>query len=240
LGKKSGSKALKRTMAPNFWRITKKEKRFVTKPSPGPHSSKLSIPIVVLLRDVLNLTNTYSETKIVIRDGGVIVDGCVRKDYNYSVGLMDVVEIPKLNSIYRLVPSKRLIEPIKISKSEKNIKLCKILGKKSLSKDVFQYSLHDGRNINLTSNEANVGSTMKIEIPSQKVKKILDLKTNNLVVLIGGQNKGKIGKITNISPSSFSRPKMLEIDVNDTKIEVQSKFALVIGENQSELNLIGE
>ena len=81
---------------------------------------------------------------------------------------------------------------------------------------------------------------MKIEIPSQKVKKILDLKTNNLVVLIGGQNKGKIGKITNISPSSFSRPKMLEIDVNDTKFEVQSKFALVIGENQSELNLIGE
>ena len=81
---------------------------------------------------------------------------------------------------------------------------------------------------------------MKIEIPSQKVKKILDLKTNNLVVLIGGQNKGKIGKITNIGPSSFSRPKMLEIDVNDTKIEVQSKFALVIGENQSELDLIGE
>ena len=113
MGKKSGSKALKRTMAPNFWRITKKEKRFVTKPSPGPHSSKLSIPIVVLLRDVLNLTNTYSETKIVIRDGGVIVDGCVRKDYNYSVGLMDVVELDGVKEIYRMIPKNGiLLKPI--------------------------------------------------------------------------------------------------------------------------------
>ena len=66
MGKKSGSKILKRTMSPTFWQIERKNKRFVTKPSSGPHPSKLSIPLTVLLRDILKLTKTYAETKIII------------------------------------------------------------------------------------------------------------------------------------------------------------------------------
>ena len=49
----SGSKKLKRQMAPTFWGITRKEKRFVVTVKPGPHSKNYSIPNAVFLRDTL-------------------------------------------------------------------------------------------------------------------------------------------------------------------------------------------
>ena len=74
MGKKAGSKILKRTMSPNFWKIERKTKRFVTKPSSGPHPSNLSVPITVLIRDILNLTKTYSETKFIFEADQLKID----------------------------------------------------------------------------------------------------------------------------------------------------------------------
>ena len=241
MGKKAGSKILKRTMSPSFWQIERKNKRFVTKPSSGSHSSKLSVPITVLIRDILKLTKTYSETKIIIRDGHVKVDSRVRKDPNYPVGLMDVVEIIKTDSIYRLVPSKKFLSPIVIPDNEKDIKLCKVVNKSSVDKETFQYSFHDGRTMNIASStNTPVGSTFKISLPSQKVEKIIEIKVNNLVVLTGGQNKGLIGTIKDIKESSFSRPRMIDIDADNRTIEVKSDLVMAIGEKTSELTMKGD
>ena len=124
MGRKAGSKILKRSMAPNFWSLAKKQKRFVTRPHSGPHNLKSSMPLTVLLRDILNLTKTYNESKYVINEGNIQVDGKIRRDTHFPVGLMDVIEIGKINQIYRLVPSNNLLSPLLISPEEKNMKLC--------------------------------------------------------------------------------------------------------------------
>ena len=49
----AGSKKLKRQMAPQFWGITRKSKRFVITVRPGPHRKNYSIPTAVFLRDTL-------------------------------------------------------------------------------------------------------------------------------------------------------------------------------------------
>ena len=138
MGKKAGSKILKRSMAPNFWGIAKKQKRFVTRPRSGPHNSKSSMTLTVLLRDILKKTRTYNECQFVINEGNIQVDGKIRRDTHFPVGLMDVIEIGKINEIYRLVPSNNLLSPLLISPEEKNMKLCKIIGKKSLNQNTFQ------------------------------------------------------------------------------------------------------
>ena len=46
----AGSKKLKRQMAPTFWGITRKDKRFVITVRPGPHSKNFAIPTAVFLR----------------------------------------------------------------------------------------------------------------------------------------------------------------------------------------------
>ena len=40
----AGSKKLKRQMAPQFWGITRKDKRFVITTKPGPHKKNFQFP----------------------------------------------------------------------------------------------------------------------------------------------------------------------------------------------------
>ena len=44
MGTIAGSKKLKRQMAPKFWGISRKNKRFVITTKPGPHAKNQSIP----------------------------------------------------------------------------------------------------------------------------------------------------------------------------------------------------
>ena len=75
----AGSKKLKRQMAPLFWGITRKEKRFVVTVKPGSHGKNESIPSAVFLRDTLKIVNTLREAKYAIYTGKVTVDGIKRK-----------------------------------------------------------------------------------------------------------------------------------------------------------------
>ena len=54
----AGSKKLKRQMAPQFWGISRKSKRFVITVKPGPHKKEHSVPTAVFLRDMLAIVST--------------------------------------------------------------------------------------------------------------------------------------------------------------------------------------
>ncbi|MDX1533090.1 MAG: 30S ribosomal protein S4e, partial [Nitrosopumilaceae archaeon] len=88
----AGSKKLKRQMAPLFWGITRKDKRFVVTVKPGAHPKHSSIPSAVFLRDTLKVVSSLREAKTSIYSGNVKVDGVQRKSLHHGIGLMDVVE----------------------------------------------------------------------------------------------------------------------------------------------------
>ena len=121
----AGSKKLKRQMAPLFWGITRKDKRFVVTVKPGTQSKHLSIPISVFLRDTLKIVTSLREAKSVIYSGKIKVDGIVRKSLHHGAGLMDVIELEGANKIYRLVPiDGTLLKPIEIDRCRKDKKVC--------------------------------------------------------------------------------------------------------------------
>ena len=105
----AGSKKLKRQMAPLFWGITRKDKRFVVTIKPGSHARNVSIPSAVFLRDTLKIVNTLREAKFAIYGGKVTVDGIKRKSLHHGIGLMDVIELDGLSEIYRLVPKNGIL-----------------------------------------------------------------------------------------------------------------------------------
>jgi len=84
------SKHLKRLNAPRALKLHRKERTWTVKSSPGPHPLERSIPLTLVVRDYLDLCDTYHEAKSIIADGGVIVDGVKRKNHKFSCGLMDV------------------------------------------------------------------------------------------------------------------------------------------------------
>ena len=74
MARKGGSLKPKRAEVPSFWRISKKDKRFVVRTQPGPHPKSYSYPLLVVLRDILSLTKNSRETMNVLNGGKIRVD----------------------------------------------------------------------------------------------------------------------------------------------------------------------
>lgn len=87
----TGKNHLKRVAAPRTWPITRKTSKWVVKPTPGAHSEERGMPLVVVLRDLLHLADKSKEIKQILHEGQVLVDGRVRKDHRFVVGMFDTV-----------------------------------------------------------------------------------------------------------------------------------------------------
>jgi len=225
----AGSKKLKRQMAPLFWGITRKDKRFVVTVKPGGHKKDVSIPTAVFLRDTLKLATSLRETKSVIYGGKVKVDGVVRKSLHHGIGLMDVVELDGVPDIYRLVPKDlTVLMPIKINSSEKSKKLLKVTAKVTIAGKKTQLGFHDGRTL-ISDAKVNIGDTCIVEVPKTKILDIIPLKAGVQVIITSGVNAGRIGKLIEVKPGTFVLPKRSDVDLGERQIEIQSDLVMAIG-----------
>jgi small subunit ribosomal protein S4e len=102
---------LKRLASPRLWQIHRKEAKWAPRTRSGPHPLNKSIPLQIIIRDMLGYAKTYRETKKILTEGNVLIDGVVRTDERFPIGLMDVIEIKKIDKFYRVLPhpSKELI-----------------------------------------------------------------------------------------------------------------------------------
>ena len=232
MGSIAGSKKLKRQMAPLFWGINRKNKRFAITVKPGSHSKNRSIPTAILLRDVLKMVTTLREAKSVIYNGKINVDGITRKSLHHSIGLMDVIELQGISDVYRLVPTHgHILQPIKIDSSEKSKKIVKVTSKTTIRGKKTQLGFHDGRTI-IADNNVNVGDSCLIQIPEQKILDVIKLEKNSLVIVTKGVNTGQIGHINNINEATFTLSKRINLTIDKKKFEIPADLVIVIGKEK--------
>ena len=228
----SGSKKLKRQMAPQFWGITRKDKRFVITVRPGPHKKNYSVPTAVFLRDTLKIVTSLREAKTAIYSGKVKIDGVVRKSLHHAIGLMDVVELENVPDIYRLVPTEgKLLKPIKINESEKAKKLVRVTSKTTKSKGVMQLGFHDGRSI-ISDTDVNVGDTCVMQIPDQKILEVIKIEAGCQGLVTRGINAGQTGKIETIEEGTFILPKRIVLSLGERKIEIPADIIMAVGKEE--------
>ena len=228
----SGSKKLKRQMAPLFWGITRKSKRFVITVRPGPHKKSHAVPTAVFLRDMLKIVTTLREAKTTIYSGKVKIDGVVRKSLHHAIGLMDVVELENVSDIYRLVPSEeKLLKPIKINESEKSKKLVRVSSKTTINNGKMQIGFHDGRST-ISDTKVNVGDTCLIQVPDQKILEVIKLEAGCQGLVTRGVNAGQIGKIETIEEGTFILPKRVVLVLGGRKIEIPADIIMAIGKEE--------
>ncbi|KAF6244506.1 30S ribosomal protein S4e [Nitrosopumilus sp. b2] len=233
----SGSKKLKRQMAPQFWGITRKDKRFVITVRPGPHKKDHSVPTAVFLRDMLKIVTSLREAKTAIYSGKVKIDGVVRKSLHHAIGLMDVVELENVPDVYRLVPTEgKLLKPIKINDSEKTKKLVRVISKTTINKGKMQIGFHDGRST-ISDTKVNVGDVCLIQVPDQKILEVIKLETGNHGLVTRGINAGQIGKIESIEEGTFILPKRVILSLGDRKIEIPADIIMPIGKEEPIIQL---
>ena len=233
----SGSKKLKRQMAPQFWGIARKDKRFVITTRPGPHKKHHAVPTAVFLRDMLKIVTSLREAKTSIYTGKVKIDGVVRKSLHHAIGLMDVVELENVSDVYRLVPTDgKLLKPIKINESEKTKKLVRVTSKTTISKGKMQIGFHDGRST-ISDTKVSVGDVCLIQVPDQKILEVIKLEAGNHGLVTRGINAGQIGKIESIEEGTFILPKRVILSLGDRKIEIPADIIMPIGKEEPVIQL---
>jgi len=232
MGSIAGSKKLKRQMAPMFWGIKRKEKRFVITVRPGSHAKNNSIPSAVLLRDTLKKVKTLREAKSSIYGGKVKVDGVTQKSLHHSIGLMDTIELEGTTDMYRLVPKDgRILVPIKINATEKSKKLVKVKSKTTIKGGKTQIGFHDGRTI-ITDTDLNVDDTCLLQIPEQKILDVIKFEKNSRVIVTRGINAGRIGLINEIKQGTFTLPKRINLLIDDKTVEIPANITMVVGKEK--------
>jgi len=187
------SKHMKRLVAPKSWGITRKTNTWVAKPRAGPHPVEASVPLLVVLRDMLELCDNAREATHILSTRGVLVDGRIITDSKFPIGFMDVVTISKTGNNYRMcLDIHGRLRLTAITPEEAKVKLARIENKVVLPKGKFQINLHDGRNIILPKNQYKTGDVLKIELPTQKILKQIPLKEGSLAILIAGSHPGSL------------------------------------------------
>ncbi|MBI4014529.1 MAG: 30S ribosomal protein S4e [Candidatus Aenigmarchaeota archaeon] len=222
---------MKRNVMPGFWKMQRKTNKFAVEPLPGPHKKAVSIPLTVLLRDILKYSATAREAKNVLGQGLVKVDGIVRKERRFAVGVMDIVSIGSEN--YIIMPGKKGIEPKKIKDAAK--RLCKIKGKSITKRGKVQLHLYNGHNM-LTEGDYSPGDTLVMETGTSNIKGVLRMKEGSRVVITNGKNSGIQGKIKKIITTKSSQPNIMVIESDSGDIALPKDYAYVIGEDKSEID----
>lgn len=224
---------LKRLLAPSFWKVPKKAYKWTVSPRPGPHPKFYSIPLQIIVRDILKLAETGKEARAIIKKGEVLVDGKIRKDHVYPAGLFDVISIPRIKQNYRIVPSVKGLKVDKISEKESNLKICKIENKTVVRKNRLQLNLNDGKNILTDDGKYKTGDSLLLELPSLKIIQHLPLEKGSLGIISKGTNAGKIGEIKEIVPGKFKEQAKIACEIEGKIQEILKDRFFVIGKDKA-------
>ena len=219
---------LSRLVAPRNWPIPRKERKWIARPIPGPHGLKQCLPLVLVLKYMLGLAKTTREAKKILNDGNIIVNKKIIKEHRFPIGIMDVIEIPKLEKSFVMLYDKQgnfKLQEIK----DTSFKLCKIIGKTVVKHGKLQLNLHDSRNILLDKNMYHVGDTIVFDFNNKKIKDAFELKEGCWIMITDGRYKGYIGKVKQILHGKYPEKPKIVFQVNGEEHITLKDYAFVIG-----------
>jgi small subunit ribosomal protein S4e len=213
---------LKRQSVPKGWPVYRKGTKYVVRPNSDLDSG---VPILVILRDLLNIVQNKKEAKRIIFLKKILLNGKVPRDEKSTVLLFDVISLIPSKKNYRLEISENGKFDLKeISDAEANKKVIKITNKTTLKGKKTQLNLQDGRNI-LSDIKCKVNDSVIINFKDKKIEKCLPLKENSRAVVFIGKHSGKNGHIKSIN----AEKKIVELETEDKeKINVLLKQIITV------------
>ena len=211
---------LKRKTIERSWPLPRKGTKYLLKAYPG-KKSEISIPLGLVLRDILKVASKRKETKAMLHDNEIIVDGKINREEKFPLSIFDNLSIVKLNKHFRVtLNEKGKIDFDEISEKDTHQKICKITGKKVLKGGVQQINCLDGRNF-IYKDKISINDSVIIDLKTNKIEKILPLKANSEVFIIGGAHIGEKGKIAEMDDK-------IKVHIKNKNFEIQAKNIFVI------------
>ncbi len=231
MAKRGGNKHTKRIASPDAIPLhDKKEYTWLIRTAPGPHKKSRAIPLGVVLRDVLKIVRTAKEAKRALSQRSIQIDGKVRTDEKFPVGLMDVVSIPAEDLHYRfLVDKKSRLVPVPVSKSDASSKLLKVTGKHTIRGKKINITFHDGKNM-LSDNHVMIGDSIMVSLPIVKMSSHLKREEGSRCLVMEGKHAGTMVTLKKIIERKGGKSSEALVSDGSTEFVTVAKYLFVVDE----------
>ena len=179
--------------------------------------------MVVLMRDMLGITSTLKESRYILHNKTVEVNGIQRKDSRFCVGLFDIISFKEAKSQYQILLDKKgqlYAKEVKNSLRPRQIRNKTILkGKK------IQLNFRDGTTMIVDKNGYKVGDSVVVK--DKKIVQHIPFEKGSTIFLIGGKHIGSVGVLEDIMDN-----KIIYKSKDNEKIETLKKYGVVIGKEK--------
>lgn len=204
---------------PNSWPIPRKDRAYVVCPITN-QKMEFTLPLIVIMRDVLHLVNTAKEAKKAIDAGEISVNNKVIKETKRGFGLFDLIHVKKINKTFTIL----LNEGGKLKVKEipnASLKLSRVIGKRTLNEGKTQVNLSSGFNL-ITKEKVKVNDSVLLDLSKKEIIKVLPIKKEADVLIIAGKWKGFLAQIEEIKGSRI----IVKIDKNKTDLSPEHILVL--------------
>lgn len=207
----------KRLSAPKHYPIKRKENTYVSTIK-GSRSSENAIPVVLLLRDVLKYADTEKEAKKIVKKGQILRNGEPIKDIKEGVGILDVVEFPKMEETYRGVRKGKYLEFVPVNDS----KVVSKIEDKAVEGEEHVYRLHSGENYR-SGDEYSTGNSLIFD--NGTVNEVA-LEEGAEVLVVKGKHSGKTGELQNIQERGVNSDTGLVENEEEFETQIENLVAI--------------
>lgn len=207
---------IKRNTIPKTWPLERKGTKYLIRPE---HGFSNGIPVLIVLREILQVVQNRKEAKRVLLEGKIKVNGKIIKEEKFPLTMFDVLSIEGKN--LRMGFENKKFSFKEISGKEAEEKTVKVIGKKLLSGKRIQVNLSDGRNM-ITNEKITIGSSVVLGLKENKIRKIHETKKGGKIMVLKGKHLGKEGKIEEIEED------MATINFGEEKSKVKLENLIVI------------
>ncbi|MEX0567691.1 MAG: 30S ribosomal protein S4e [Candidatus Njordarchaeota archaeon] len=248
--KLGGTKHLKRLAAPRIYPVYRKRPhgKYTIRPAPGPHPKHRSVPLAIVLRDVLGYAKTLREARKILAQRLVYVDGRVITDYRFPIGLMDVLYLKEVDKYWRVLPLGKKLYFHEITPEEAKFKIVRITSKQYAKSGWIQIGLEDGRSIIFKTDsdekrreildKYKTWDAVKIAIPSQEILGHFELKEDMYGLIMGGTHAGEHGQVIKITKQLMRKYSTVTLkNPLGEYIATSLVYLLIIGKEKPEISL---
>jgi len=226
------TKHQKRLSVPKSWPVERKTETFTVKADAGPHG-EAGVPLVVLLRDVLEYADSKKEARYALNEGSVLVNGGAVSDEQRPIGMFDIIQFTERGEQYRVFPDEggRLaLTPIDADAAD--AKLGKVSGKGQVTGGDTQLALHDGQTLQLSdASEYAVNDSVVVGFEDDEIVAHFPYEEGALVTAVRGSHAGEIGEIESIEVTYGSGSNAVVVEQDDGGFETVEEYVVVIDEN---------
>ncbi len=218
---------LKRIAAPKTWPIVRIKGAFIARPKPKGQPLSLSLPIVVVMRDILKLVKTSGQAAKVLQTQDVLVNGRRVRKTSDAVGFMDILAIA--GESYRMLISRKNVLVLVPVKKGEEIALQRIASKTSVHGGKVQLNFASGANVLVEKDTYKVGDTLSVE--GGKVKEHYALEKGASVFVTGGSHIGELGTVESIEGASAT------VTAGAHTFTTAKRYAYVVGKGKPVISI---